>query len=98
MPSASFLRERGEAERDDAEREANFPPIGGLRSPPPNRPCAGELPGSSPHLFGWRRKRSALQVANTIRRRAANRRSPIHTCPRRRRSTTPRREETALEP
>src|SRR5262249_40890307 len=77
-----FLRERSEAEGDDADCEVSFPLVGAIRSPPPNCPCAGGLPGSSPYLFGWRRKRSAPQVANALRRRAANKRSPIRTCPR----------------
>jgi hypothetical protein len=50
---------------------------------------AGELHGSSPLLFGWNRKRSALQAANAAKRRAANWRSPIHICLLRRRATAP---------
>src|SRR5262249_25416044 len=74
MLSAFFFRERSEVESEDADCEASFRLIGTLRSPPPNRPCAGGLFGSSPHLIDWRRKRSALQVANAIKKRAANRR------------------------
>src|SRR5215510_783957 len=97
MLSAFFFRERSEVEREDADCEASFRLIGGPRSQPPSCPFAGGLLGSSPHLFDWRRKRSALQVANAIKKRAANRRSPIHTCLRRRRATAPRREVTAPE-
>src|SRR5262245_2038304 len=98
MPSVLFLRERNEVERGDADREASFRTVGGLRSPLPNRPCAGGLPDSSPHLFDWLRKRSALQAANAAKRRAANRRSPIHICLRHRRATVPLREVTAPDP
>ena len=30
----------------------------------------GELPGSSPHLFGWCRRSSALQVANAVKEKS----------------------------
>ena len=48
--------------------------------------------------FDWRCKRFGLQAANASKRKAANKHSPIHTYLRRRQSTTPRREETALDP